>query len=195
MKAFVWSQSRKPGNFVLPVGGEGPPVEKMGPHQHSVDSSCSSNTTVKAHSIWEVSEVSKIMKVQHRIKIWNYLARHFDTEHAEKDNSVESLVPFEVLNAPRKAIGELRERFVLSTTKVVRRQESERGDTTKLLIECHDGHQIETVVMRHSNYSTVCVSSQVGCKMGCKFCATGTVAVTREIQLTPCTPMVQCLLS
>ncbi len=153
--------------------------DEMGPHEHVVYSSTSSVT--KPHSIWEVSEVAKLLKVQHRIKIWNWLTRHFDTDAAELDNNVGRFIPFEELNAPRKAVSELSERFVLSTTKVVKRQESERGDTTKLLIECHDGHQIETVVMRHSNYSTVCVSSQVGCKMGCKFCATGTMGIIRDL--------------
>ena len=115
-------------------------------------------------SIWEVKEVSKVMKKEvHRIKMWNWLANRFDTDAAERcENNPSKMIPFDTLNAPRKAQEELSERFVLSTTKVIKRQESSRGDTTKLLIECHDGHQIETVVMRHSNYSTVCVSSQVG---------------------------------
>ena len=134
-------------------------------------------------SIWEVKEVSKVMKKEvHRIKMWNWLANRFDTDAAERcENNPSKMIPFDTLNAPRKAQEELSERFVLSTTKVIKRQESSRGDTTKLLIECHDGHQIETVVMRHSNYSTVCVSSQVGCKMGCKFCATGTMGIIRNL--------------
>jgi sorting nexin-8 len=135
----------------------------------------------KPHSIWETTEVAKVMKPVHRIKMWNWLCNHFDTDAAERDGNPASMIPFEEINAPRKAVAELSENFVLSTTKVVKRQESERGDTTKLLLECHDGHQIETVVMRHSNYSTVCVSSQVGCKMGCKFCATGTMGIIRDL--------------
>ena len=137
----------------------------------------------KKISIWEVKEVEKILKTVHRVKMWNWLCQHFDTELAagECGNNPAAMLPFEKLNTPKKAQQELSERFVLSTTNVIKKQESERGDTTKLLIECHDGHQIETVVMRHSNYSTVCVSSQVGCKMGCKFCATGTMGIIRNL--------------
>ena len=46
--------------------------------------------------------------------------------------------------------------------------ESNRGDTAKLLVQLQDGHKVETVVMIHSGHATVCVSSQIGCKMGCK---------------------------
>lgn len=51
--------------------------------------------------------------------------------------------------------------------------ESEKDDTTKLLVELQDGHRIESVIIRHRHYATLCVSSQIGCAMGCKFCATG----------------------
>ena len=145
----------------------------------------SAAAAAKKVSIWEVQELSKLsgMKEVHRIKIMNWLANHFDTDCATEkcNNNPALMIPFDTLNAPKKVQQELAERFVLSTTKVIKRQESVKGDTTKLLIECHDGHQIETVVMRHSNYSTVCVSSQVGCKMGCKFCATGTMGIIRNL--------------
>ena len=154
----------------------------MGPHTAGgANTEKSQVTSARPISIFEPSEVSKIMKPIHRIKMWNYLCQHFNTEAAAEDNTPGSIIPFDVLNTPRKVVQELNERFVLSTTKVVKKQESARGDTVKLLIECHDGHQVETVVMRHSNYSTVCVSSQVGCKMGCKFCATGTMGIIRDL--------------
>lgn len=61
------------------------------------------------------------------------------------------------------------------TSKVVVVQESSDFVTTKLLIELQTGHRVESVILRHSKRTTLCVSSQVGCKMGCTFCATGTL--------------------
>ena len=63
--------------------------------------------------------------------------------------------------------------FVRLTSKIVERRESKDG-TVKMLIRLQDGMEVETVVIPMSpGYSTVCVSSQVGCAMGCTFCATG----------------------
>lgn len=70
--------------------------------------------------------------------------------------------------------------FSVFTTKVVERIESKDG-TSKLLIELADGHRVESVIIRHMNYSTLCVSSQIGCAMGCKFCATGTMGIIGDL--------------
>lgn len=62
------------------------------------------------------------------------------------------------------------------TSKVVQVSESSDYVTTKLLIELQESElQIETVILRHQKRTTICVSSQVGCKMKCTFCATGTL--------------------
>jgi len=61
------------------------------------------------------------------------------------------------------------------TSKVVHVSESSDYVTTKLLIELQSGDRIESVILRHNKRTTLCVSSQVGCKMGCAFCATGTL--------------------
>ena len=64
----------------------------------------------------------------------------------------------------------------------VRRQEGDGGETVKTLLACVDGKNIEAVLMRHQDErNTVCVSSQVGCAMGCAFCATGTMGWTRNL--------------
>lgn len=62
-------------------------------------------------------------------------------------------------------------------------QQSKSGDTVKTLFSCADGAKIETVLMRHEEGSrnTVCISSQVGCPMGCTFCATGTMGLKRNL--------------
>ncbi len=55
------------------------------------------------------------------------------------------------------------------------------GDTEKTLFKTHDGHFIESVLMRHKGRKTVCVSSQVGCPAGCIFCATGKLGIKRNL--------------
>ena len=69
-------------------------------------------------------------------------------------------------------------KFATHTTSVKSELTSSDGSTTKLLIALHDGHMVESVIMRHeSGRNTLCVSSQVGCAMGCTFCATGTMGI------------------
>ncbi len=64
---------------------------------------------------------------------------------------------------------------------VVARRVSDGGDTVKYLWELHDGKRIETVLMVYPDRVTVCISSQVGCAMGCGFCATGQAGFTRHL--------------
>ncbi len=58
---------------------------------------------------------------------------------------------------------------------------SEAGDTVKWLWALHDGRRIETVLMHYPRRSTVCISSQAGCAMGCGFCATGQAGFDRHL--------------
>ena len=77
---------------------------------------------------------------------------------------------------PAAALTRIHEAFALFTTKVVSESESRDKATSKLVVELRDGHRVEACVMRHEKgRTTLCVSSQVGCKMGCTFCATGTL--------------------
>ncbi len=66
---------------------------------------------------------------------------------------------------------------------VARKQESRLDGTVKYLWELADGNCIETVVMRYHYGNTVCVSTQVGCRMGCAFCASTIAGKVRD--LTP----------
>jgi 23S rRNA (adenine2503-C2)-methyltransferase len=68
---------------------------------------------------------------------------------------------------------ELSEGFRSSSLEVVRSWEADRGLTTKLLYRLEGGHTVEAVTMRYPRRSTLCISSQVGCPIGCPFCATG----------------------
>ena len=64
---------------------------------------------------------------------------------------------------------------------VARETHSSDGFTRKYLLGLKDAHRIETVLMRYSGRTTACVSSQVGCAMGCVFCATGQMGYTRHL--------------
>ena len=59
--------------------------------------------------------------------------------------------------------------------------EADGGDTVKWLWKLHDGALVETVLMHYADRSTVCVSSQAGCAMGCGFCATGQAGFERHL--------------
>jgi 23S rRNA (adenine2503-C2)-methyltransferase len=65
--------------------------------------------------------------------------------------------------------------------EVVTEQTSDRGETVKWLWALGDGTQVETVLMHYDERSTVCVSSQAGCAMGCTFCATGQAGFDRQL--------------
>lgn len=77
-------------------------------------------------------------------------------------------------NLPRGVADQLKNWSFLNS-KVVHVMESSDYVTTKLLIELESGNQVEAVILRHKKRTTLCVSSQVGCKMACTFCATGTL--------------------
>ena len=75
----------------------------------------------------------------------------------------------------------LKETCFLTVPKVARKQVSQLDGTIKYLWELGDGNCIETVLMRYKHGNTVCVSSQVGCRMGCAFCATGLAGLSRSL--------------
>ena len=58
---------------------------------------------------------------------------------------------------------------------------ADQGTTIKTLWRLFDGSHIESVLMRYPNRTTLCISSQVGCGMGCPFCATGKLGLTRNM--------------
>ena len=76
----------------------------------------------------------------------------------------------------------LGERFTLCAPRPVRKQVSSADGTTKYLWELADGNCIETVLMRYRHGNTVCVSSQVGCRMGCAFCASAIGGKVRDLR-------------
>lgn len=74
---------------------------------------------------------------------------------------------------------QLKKDFDISMLKLVRRQTSK--ETNKYLFELADGNLIESVLMRHDYGLSVCVSSQIGCNMGCSFCESGRLKKVRDL--------------
>ena len=79
---------------------------------------------------------------------------------------------------------ELREKlksiYTMCNYKIIKKQESSDG-TKKYLFDVLDGNAIETVLMQYHHGKTICVSSQIGCKMGCKFCASTGIKFVRSL--------------
>ena len=82
----------------------------------------------------------------------------------------------------KELIQKLKEKFVLKLLEVDSFQKSVDG-TIKYLFKLNDGHAIESVIMKYKYGNTACVSNQVGCKMGCNFCASARIGFIRI--LTP----------
>ena len=89
----------------------------------------------------------------------------------------------EMTNLPKDLRDKLKSEFFLTVPKVARKQMSKQDGTIKYLWELSDGNCIESVLMRYHHGNTVCISSQVGCRMGCAFCASTVAGKVRD--LTP----------
>ncbi|MCA8910723.1 MAG: 23S rRNA (adenine(2503)-C(2))-methyltransferase RlmN [Planctomycetes bacterium] len=83
-------------------------------------------------------------------------------------------------NLSKDLRAKLAENFALLTSRVIAGEESGEG-TTKLGIRLHDGMVIETVLMREDERVTACISTQAGCAMGCRFCASGQLGLKRHL--------------
>ncbi|MBN1261738.1 MAG: 23S rRNA (adenine(2503)-C(2))-methyltransferase RlmN [Anaerolineae bacterium] len=102
-------------------------------------------------------------------QIWTWLYRRLATD-------------IEQMTSLPKALRELlAEKTVLHVPRVLARQESLDGETRKDLLEMADGEQVEVVLMRYIDRRSACLSTQVGCAMGCAFCATGQMGFIRNL--------------
>ena len=103
-----------------------------------------------------------------RQQIWSWLYAHgvddFDAMH----------------NVAKAVRAGLAENFSLARLDVAQAQYSDDG-TRKWLFRLHDGHEIETVYIPEADRGTLCVSSQVGCTLACRFCHTGTQKLVRNL--------------
>lgn len=86
----------------------------------------------------------------------------------------------EMTNLSLELRNKLKENYSMCNYKILRKQEASDG-TKKYLFDVLDGNAIETVLMQYHHGKTICVSSQIGCKMGCKFCASTGVQFVRNL--------------
>lgn len=86
----------------------------------------------------------------------------------------------EMTDISKELIEKLKENFVLKQLTLLDFQKSKDG-TIKYLFELNDGHAIESVLMKYKYGYTVCISNQIGCKMGCNFCASAKIGFIRNM--------------
>ena len=88
----------------------------------------------------------------------------------------------EMTNLPKGLRDQLAEKYPICAPKVVRKQESQKDGTIKYLWQLSDGNCVETVLMRYNYGNTVCISTEVGCAMGCAFCASTIGGLVRRLE-------------
>ena len=101
-------------------------------------------------------------------QVWDWLYRKRVTKFAD------------MTDVNQECVQLLEDNFVIQTLSQHIKQESEDG-TIKFLFKLQDGNLIETVMMRHKYGLSVCVTTQVGCNIGCSFCASGLLAKSRDL--------------
>jgi len=85
----------------------------------------------------------------------------------------------EITNVNKDSINKIKEDFQINSLKIIRKQEDK--DVKKYLFELNDGNKIESVLMYHDYGLSICISSQVGCNMGCAFCESGRLKKVRNL--------------
>ena len=102
-------------------------------------------------------------------QIYHWMYRHNILEISQMTN-----IPLNIQN-------HIKENYILKTLEIENIQESAKEDTKKILFRTLDGKFIESVSMIDKKLHTVCISSQVGCNVDCKFCATGIMGFKRNL--------------
>lgn len=87
----------------------------------------------------------------------------------------------EMNNLSKDLRDKLTNEYSFTTVHLVREQISKEDGTRKYLFELSDGHIIESVLMKYKHGNSVCISSQVGCRMGCSFCASTIDGLARSL--------------
>lgn len=125
---------------------------------------------IKNYNLEELKEVMK-----------NIQEKPFRAEQIFKWIYCENVTSFDdMTNLSLELREKLKANFELCIYKIIKKQESSDG-TKKYLFELPDKNLIETVLMEYKHGKTLCVSSQIGCKMGCKFCASTGIPFERNL--------------
>ena len=88
----------------------------------------------------------------------------------------------EMTNLPKTLRDTLEKTYPICPPEVVRKQQSQKDGTIKYLWQLQDGNCVETVLMRYHYGNTVCISTEVGCRMGCAFCASTLGGLVRPLE-------------
>lgn len=102
-------------------------------------------------------------------QVWNWTYRQLAGDYAA------------MRNVPTQLLDELQSALPMGTLEPVRTVTADDGETIKTLYRTRDGELLETVLMLYPERATVCVSCQVGCAVGCSFCATGLMGLSRNL--------------
>jgi 23S rRNA (adenine2503-C2)-methyltransferase len=116
--------------------------------------------------VWLVANGSDAYR---RRQVWGWLARgaaSFDEMH----------------DIPKQLRADLAREFRSTSLRPAATSQADRSLTSKTLFELDGGHSVEAVVMRYADRSTLCISSQAGCPIGCPFCATGKFPFGRNLK-------------
>ena len=90
--------------------------------------------------------------------------------------------PGEMTNLPKTLRTQLAQRARITSLQQVDRRESTTGEAVKFLFELPTGQRVESVLIVDGERRTVCLSSQVGCPLDCKFCATGRMGLIANLE-------------
>lgn len=90
--------------------------------------------------------------------------------------------PMQFNNVPLELRKKMKEAFDFEPVTVAQRVTGDGNQAEKIAFSLRDGAKIETVLMRYTERNTICISAQVGCGMGCVFCATGKMGFTRNLE-------------
>jgi len=104
-----------------------------------------------------------------RKQVWSWLARGAASFRAMRD-------------VPKTLRDAMESDLLVTSLRPLAVVQADRGQTTKTLYELDGGHSVEAVVMRYAERSTLCISSQAGCPIGCPFCATGKFPFGRNLK-------------
>lgn len=140
--------------------------------------------TTENNTTMDIKKTSIYSLQLHELKEWltNNGEKPFRAEQIFDWLYKKRISSFEDMNNLSKSLRDkLSENFQITTLKTVIKQSSSDG-TIKFLFELHDGYSIETVLMRHDYGNSVCVTTQVGCRIGCTFCASTLGGLKRHLE-------------
>eukprot|EP00965_Chrysotila_dentata_P215546 6188841-Pleurochrysis_carterae.AAC.1 len=136
-----------------------------------VDLLSTSPSEIASLIISELPKLSSETAFSHAQGVWKAIRKGLDPRDANEESELVSPRVRRALN--RQSLPLLRGRLASETVS--------SSATQKILFELHDGHSVECVVIPMGRHTSVCVSSQVGCSRGCRFCSTGTMGLIRSL--------------